>query len=88
MKRIDSSAVALESLAPDSALTAKERDTAFGMALELAREFDNEALPYVPSGESHELMLLADWLRDCVTRELWGGGGDAALPTPFRKVAK
>ena len=57
----------------DIDLTAWERDTALAMALELAREFDNEARPYLPSGESMELMLLADWLRDCVTRELWEG---------------
>lgn len=80
---VNASAVALESPATD-ALTAWERDTALGMALELADQLrdDYSFTLWQRNGN----LLVADWLRDCVAHELWGDGDDGCLSTPFRKV--
>ena len=81
---VNASAVALESQGHDAALTAWERDTALGMALELADQLrdDYSFTLWQRNGN----LLVADWLRDCVAHELWGDGDDGCLSTPFRKV--
>lgn len=81
---VNVSAIALESPAPAAPLTAEERDTALGMALELADQLrdDYSFTLWQRNGN----LLVADWLRDCVAHELWGDGDDGCLPTPFRKV--